>query len=169
MLQGLGVSPGTGPDCPLGRTRLSPDFHPSASTPGASPCAPPVIAASVRSSREGWWPRFVFNRHHWVHFNLVHCHRNLVTSHLHHDAVWRSGLAEYAAFKGSRRLFRHVLRGAQALNPSQRKYFSAQFSQPFQSDYPAHSRVPKISLPFFRNMCFAPRIPPRQEGRSRSS
>jgi hypothetical protein len=43
------------------------------------------------------------------------------------------------------------------------------FSQPFQSDHPFRLFREKILLPFFRKMCFTPRIPIRRRGASRSS
>jgi len=59
----------------------------------------------------------------------------------------------------------HVRRDEYAVKPSPRRCFSAQFPQPFQSDCPSSPSAQKISLPFFRNLCFTSRVPPRQEGR----
>jgi len=61
--------------------------------------------------------------------------------------------------------FADVLRSAHAVRPPERWYFKIQFPQAFQSDRSAHSFHPKIVIPFFRNVSYPPRIPPRQEGR----
>jgi len=61
--------------------------------------------------------------------------------------------------------FAHVLRGARAIKPSQDRYFfQRNFLKLFNPIVRSTPSAQKISLPFFRNLCFIPRIPPRQEG-----